>query len=216
MQYEHIVWDFNGTLLDDVALGVEATNILLARRGIPRIDLAVYYREFGFPVKDYYERIGFDFSRESYADAADEWIAEYRRMEHTAALRSGARALVEELFALGVPQTVLSASEQGMLEQQLAALGIHDRFENILGRSDVHATDKTELARSFVHSRRPGHTLMIGDTDHDAACAAAAGFDCALVCGGHHPQERLLTVAGARVFADFSELRAFLLTEGTL
>ena len=214
MRYEHIVWDFNGTLIDDVGLGVAATNILLSRRGIPEIDLAVYYREFGFPVKDYYTRIGFDFSKESYEDIADEWIVEYRRLENTVSLRKGVLALLAAFWEAGIPQTVLSASEQTMLDEQLEALGIRSFFERTVGRSDVHATDKTALARAFAAERKPGRTLMIGDTDHDAACAAAAGFDCALICGGHHPRERLEKVEGIRLFASLAELHATLCAEG--
>lgn len=216
MRYEHIVWDFNGTLIDDVSLGVAATNILLARRGIPEIDLEVYYREFGFPVKDYYTRIGFDFSTERYEDVADEWIVEYRRLEHTVSLRDGVLDLLCAFRAEGIVQTVLSASEQTMLEEQLAALGIRSFFENVVGRSDVHATDKTELARSFAREYKLGRTLMIGDTDHDAACAKAAGFDCALVAGGHHPRARLEKVEGARLFDSLRDLHATLCVERSI
>lgn len=216
MRYEHIVWDFNGTLIDDVMLGVGATNILLARRGIPEIDLATYYREFGFPVKDYYVRIGFDFSRERYEDVADEWILEYRRLENTVSLRAGVTELLAAFRDRGLSQTVLSASEQGMLEEQLIALGIRPYFDRVLGRSDVHASDKTALAREFATSHTLGHTLMIGDTDHDAACAAAAGFDCVLIEGGHHPPERLAKVAGVRVFPNLFALLTALIGEGRI
>lgn len=213
MQYEHIVWDFNGTLIDDVSLGVGATNILLRRRGLPEIDLDTYYREFGFPVKDYYTRIGFDFSKESYEDIADEWIVEYRRLENTVSLRAGVLNLLASFYSAGIPQTVLSASEQTMLDEQLTALGIRFFFERTVGRSDVHATDKTALACAFAAERKPGRTLMIGDTDHDAACAAAAGFDCALIAGGHHPRTRLEKVAGVRLFASLAELHTTLCAE---
>ena len=162
MRYEHIVWDFNGTLIEDVSLGVAATNILLARRGIPEIDLDVYYREFGFPVKDYYARIGFDFSKERYEDIADEWIIEYRRLEHTVSLREGVLDLLCAFRAAGIPQTVLSASEQKMLDEQLTALGVRPFFERTVGRSDVHATDKTALARTFADSTYEYSFLICG------------------------------------------------------
>ena len=57
MKYSHIIWDFNGTILDDVSIGIEAINMLLLRRGLKTIDSVDEYRRiFGFPIKDYYRR----------------------------------------------------------------------------------------------------------------------------------------------------------------
>lgn len=215
MCYSHIVWDFNGTLIDDVSLGISATNILLARRGLPVIDREIYYREFGFPVKDYYTRIGFDFEKESYEDIAPEWVVEYRKLEKNAPLRRGVRELIEAFAARGILQTVLSATEQSMLREQLSALGILSCFAEAVGREDVHATDKVALACHFAKTRRHKSVLLIGDTDHDAACASAAGFDCALVCGGHQPKERLVRT-GFGVYEDIPALRAALTEQGIL
>ena len=216
MLYTHIVWDFNGTILDDVDVGMEATNILLRRRGIaPVASRETYYRLFRFPVQDYYTDIGFDFSRESYADVAVEWAVEYRRLMPSAALRPGVRAVLDAFRAAGLPQTVLSASEAGLLREQLAALDVLSYFDTVIGRSDVHATDKVSLARAFAEERRPGRVLMIGDTDHDAACARAAGFSCALIAGGHQSRARLDACA-CPVYGSFDELLAALRREGTL
>lgn len=62
MRPELILWDWNGTLLDDVQLCVDALNRLLARYGYPqRYDRDQYRAIFGFPVQEYYARAGFDF-----------------------------------------------------------------------------------------------------------------------------------------------------------
>ena len=58
MKHKQIIWDFNGTLLDDVRETLDATNALLARYGKPMLaDADAYRRVFGFPVIDYYEKI---------------------------------------------------------------------------------------------------------------------------------------------------------------
>ena len=64
-------------------------------------------------------------------------------------------------------------------------LGVSGYFSEIVGRGDIYAPDKTGLARRWAQTRKPGRCLMIGDTEHDLACAEAAGFDCLLVRGGH-------------------------------
>ena len=61
MKYKQIIWDFNGTILDDVALTLEATNLLLSRHGKRQLaDVAEYREHFGFPVIDYYASIGLE------------------------------------------------------------------------------------------------------------------------------------------------------------
>lgn len=210
MHYDHIAWDFNGTILDDVNPGIEATNILLRRRALPTIDsLEYYYSIFCFPIVRYYERLGFDFSRESYDDIAIEWVVEYRRLMKTAPLREGVLPLMQAFSAHGIPQTVLSASEHALLEEQIAALGVREYLEGVFGLSDHLGEDKSALVLAFAKERNPGRTLFIGDTDHDAACARAAGFDCALIAGGNHSKKRLCS-CGVPVYDSFADLHAAL------
>lgn len=215
-RYDHIVWDFNGTILDDVCVNIEATNVLLARRGKPPIpSRAAYLRLFRFPIIDYYRDIGFDFSSESYDDVAVEWHVEYRRLAAGAETNPGVRELIAAFRAAGIPQTVISASEKDLLRRQLASLGLLDCFEDTVARDDVNADGKDALACAWAARRAPGRVLMIGDTDHDAACARAAGFDPVLVSRGHQGED-LLARTGAPVFPDFAALRAWLTEGGAL
>ena len=63
MKYSHIIWDFNGTIIDDVDIGINALNTLLRKYGYKEINDKDHYRSiFGFPIKDYYARAGFDFN----------------------------------------------------------------------------------------------------------------------------------------------------------
>ena len=207
MHYDHIAWDFNGTILDDVQSGVSATNILLARRGLPQIEsLEYYYSIFCFPIVRYYERLGFDFTKESYDDIALEWVVEYRRLMEKSPLRSGVLPLMQAFSERGIPQTVLSASEEGLLREQIASLGILPYLEGIYGRADHSGEDKVALVLSFLEKRCPGRTLFIGDTDHDAACARAAGFDCVLIAGGNQSKARL-ACCGVPVYDSLEDLR---------
>ena len=52
-----VIWDWNGTLLDDLQLCLRLLNEMLEEDGCPnRYDLAAYREIFGFPVVDYYRR----------------------------------------------------------------------------------------------------------------------------------------------------------------
>ena len=76
-RYDTILWDWNGTLLDDLALNLKVENRLLARRGLTQMgSKEVYLAHFGFPIIRFYERLGFDFSKERYTDVADEYMDE--------------------------------------------------------------------------------------------------------------------------------------------
>ena len=75
---ELILWDWNGTLLDDVELCVDALNRLLEKHAYPqRYDRDQYRAIFGFPIEEYYVRAGFDFSRHSFAMLAEEYMDDY-------------------------------------------------------------------------------------------------------------------------------------------
>lgn len=58
---KHIIWDWNGTLLDDVGLSLEAINIVLARYNLPPLRKERYLEIFTFPVIEYYRELGFNF-----------------------------------------------------------------------------------------------------------------------------------------------------------
>ncbi len=78
MRPELILWDWNGTLLDDVELCVDALNRLLEKHAYPqRYDRDQYRAIFGFPIEEYYVRAGFDFSRHSFAMLAEEYMDDY-------------------------------------------------------------------------------------------------------------------------------------------
>ena len=49
--YRHVIWDWNGTLVDDVAATLAAVNRMLSARGMPALDIVRYREVFDFPVR---------------------------------------------------------------------------------------------------------------------------------------------------------------------
>ena len=211
MKYTHIIWDFNGTILDDVMAGIESVNIMLRKYGAKEIEsVEAYRRVFGFPVRDYYEKIGFDFSRVPYETLAVEWVELY--LEHTKEprLMVGVSDLLKYNKEQGIEQLVLSACEIEMLTTQLEQLGVKDYFSEIIGLSNIHAAGKTDLAREWRRNNPKAKALLIGDTTHDFEVAEILGADCALYTGGHHDRERLESCR-AVVFDEFAELKEIII-----
>lgn len=210
MVYSHILWDFNGTLLDDVVIGMESINGLLSSRNLPMLaSKEDYYRHFRFPIEEYYRSVGFDFETDPYDVLAQEWVDRYRALEHTAPLCEGALEVLKYVAEKGIPQIVFSATQKQMLEQQLAALGIDGFFSEILGSQDIYAEGKTAVGLRWVQETNPARAVLIGDTAHDAHCALEMGIDCVLVAGGHSSKASL-DALGLPVLNSLRELPLFL------
>ncbi|HPR60597.1 MAG TPA: HAD hydrolase-like protein, partial [Prolixibacteraceae bacterium] len=84
-----IIWDWNGTLFDDTDICIESINNLLIERGLERIDRKRYLEVFDFPVRDYYQRIGFDFDKEPFEIPALKFIDNYFAKVQQASLHNG-------------------------------------------------------------------------------------------------------------------------------
>ena len=208
--YTDIIWDFNGTIIDDVEAGILSVNKLLSDRGLPTItDRACYHRHFRFPIIEYYRSLGFDFDAEPYEVLAPLWVAKYLKNSKNSPLRNGFLETLKNFAELGLPQHVISATEINMLRRQLEDFGIIDSFESVSGLDNIHASSKTQLAVNLRNSHKNSHALFIGDTDHDFDTAVAMGADCALICGGHSSKQTLLSCEGALVFDSFEDFYTY-------
>ena len=215
MKPELLIWDWNGTILDDAGVCRKIADIMLAERGIPTLpDMDAYRAVFGFPIKAYYEKMGYRFGPddEPYESVADEFIVLYDRLYRTAGLRPGIVSFLDRLKSLGYRQVLLSATRYDQLVDQVAAFGdVGDRFERKLGLTDHYAFSKAALARAFIESEGipRERALFIGDTDHDFEVSSAIGCPCVLLEGGHQSRARLLQM-GVPVLRDLDELDAYL------
>jgi phosphoglycolate phosphatase len=208
LNFTFVIWDFNGTLFDDVQIGMDSLNVLLERRGLPMVrDKDAYKAGFMFPIIEGYKRLGFDFNKESYDDVAEEWVIEYRSREDTAGLADGVREALEHFKILGMKQIIISASEISMLRCQLDKLGISSYFEEIVGVDNIHGSGKKDIALRWRKKHPSDKLLFIGDTDHDAEVAKVINADCILVAKGHQSFERLKkTAVNAEVLSSCAEI----------
>jgi phosphoglycolate phosphatase len=206
--YRHVIWDWNGTLLDDLDLCIDIMNGLLRRRGLPLMDRARYHAVFDFPVRAFYECLGFDFRRDSFEELSAEFISGYEARREETRLHPGARKILTALQLAGVTQSILSAYRADTLREIVDHFGLTPCFMRLIGLDNIYAHSKTELGRAWVAELGlPGKDiLMIGDSLHDGEVAEALGVDCVLVAAGHHPAERLRQ-RGGRVLSGLDELR---------
>ena len=192
-KYRHIIWDWNGTLLDDVGACVEILNGILGRRGMGLISCREYREKFDFPVQDFYRMIGFDFSDESFDIVANEFMDEYNHKRFECSLYDGAVEVLNGCINAGFKQSILSAYHQKRLEEIVEFFGIGEFFVGMAGLGDYYAASKIDNGRRMVEGLEvdKSEILLVGDTDHDFEVAKAIGADCVLVSGGHQTKERL-------------------------
>ena len=208
-----MVWDWNGTLLDDTLASVNAINTLLARRGRAPLDIARYREVFGFPVIDFYRAIGFPLEREDWDGLAREFHDQFLA-EPSLGLQEGARETLAWVRGRGLPQSVLSASEHGILTRMLDGFGIRAYFTDVFGAANLHGHSKAALGQNLLRklALRPEEVLIIGDTLHDAEVAHGLGIPCALIAHGHQSARRLAQ-SGLPVLPDLPALRDWLEAE---
>lgn len=188
-----VLWDWNGTLLDDLQYAIDVRNRVFPTFGLPGLEsVADYHAQFTFPVRTYYERAGV--TDETFEAVAHAWMDEYVRGFDTVRLHGDARSALDRLAHGKICQAVLSASKQDMLAEQIARFGIAPYFAVLLGLGDIYAGSKQEIARRYLQGCgiSPQETCLIGDTLHDAEVAQAVGAGCVLVARGHQSRQTLL------------------------
>ena len=200
--YDLVVWDWNGTLLDDTATCYEIANDMRLERGMERIGHLDDYRAiFGFPVMDYYRRMGYTFETEPYESISEEFIRLYAERVSGCPLQPYAEETLRSIAAKGAMQVLLSATGQAKLEEQAALFGLTDYFTRIIGNRNDLAHGKADYARAFLRESGvlPERTLLVGDTDHDFEIARSLGCGCALLVPGHQSRERLATLGAVLI-----------------
>lgn len=194
MKPTHIIWDFNGTILNDLPLSLRSINTVLARRHLPLIKSELHYREkFCFPIIKYYESLGMDFNKEPYKIPADEWVSLYNDGINDIPLTDGIIDTLTEIMNLKIPQLILSASEKNMLKKQIDYYNLSNYFDIILGTDNVYGGGKIEMAKKWAVTNgiSLSNAVFIGDTDHDFETAQILGCKCILYSGGHMSKHRL-------------------------
>ena len=192
-KYRHIIWDWNGTLLDDVWLCVEILNEMLSGRNRLPITRDQYLAQFGFPVRDFYERIDFDFSAEPYETVAREYIDRYEQRCRQCKLHDHAMDVLRHYHQSGRRQSILSVYHHAKLEGILDFFELRSMFTTISGSDNHHAHGKIDqgIRLTAESGVAPDRIVLVGDTIHDYEVAQEAGVDCILFAGGHYLEHRL-------------------------
>ena len=190
-----MLWDFNGTIVDDVDACIEIINTLLQRQGKETVTKEQYRNVFMFPVIEYYKRVGVIEKDEEFVDMAHQWMDLYYERESKLTTFQDIHSTFKNIKELGIKQGVLSASRIDQLQRLVDQFEVGKYMDDILGISDIYATSKVHIGLDFIEKSGydKSKIVMIGDTVHDYEVASEMGIDCILVSRGHQSTEVLAT-----------------------
>ena len=202
-----IIWDWNGTLLNDAGMAVEIMNQMLTRRGLPVLSVDQYKSVFTFPVKDYYQKIGFDFQTEPFEIPAMEFIDFYNSQVKDCSLHFEAIKVLNHFQSVDVKQYILSAMEQNVLNDCLRHYQIDNFFEHVLGLDNFYAASKMLNGHRLIAEQKLDvrNLVLIGDTVHDFEVASELGCHCILIADGHQ-SKAVLQSTGELVLDSIQQL----------
>jgi phosphoglycolate phosphatase-like HAD superfamily hydrolase len=188
----HLVWDWNGTLLDDLTLVVAATNASIEAFGGQPVTAEEHRRDFRRPVVDYYAHVlGRPLDAEDFAQLDKVFQLAYARGMVECALSAGA---LEALAGWSGTQSLLSMWFHDSLVPTVRRYGLDRYFDRVDGlRDPIGGGSKApHLAAHLTALGLVGpDCVLIGDSVDDAEAAASVGARCVLYTGGFTDPRRL-------------------------
>ncbi len=210
MKYKNVIWDYNGTIIDDAQLAVDAENLVLESYGKPPITLEYYLKECEMPIINFYNKI-FNMADYDFSEIAERFIANYELLSESLQVFPEVREMISYNAEKGYNQAVISGFESSRLKNSLKAFGLDKSFNFMSGSDDIDCGDKSERALKVVkkYGLNPKETLFIGDMYHDYETAQKVGADCVLIAKGHQGAE-VLRKYGVTVLNNALELKNIL------
>ena len=209
---KHIVWDWNGTLVNDGWLFVELINRVLKKRTLREITIDIYREEFCFPLEKYYKKIGFDFNLEPYEIPSMEFVDLYNKNKYRPRLYSGAINLLKKLCDLGIKNYLLSAQNEVSLKELVKFYKIEPYFEKIRGTTNFHARGKDLVAKEMLKEIPSVESvLFVGDTNMDMDIAKMHASKFVAIAFGHQSGKRFKKSKKIKLVESFKDLDSWLL-----
>ena len=199
MSISVVIWDWNGTILDDLSVSLDAVNYILANRALPPMDRDTYYDCLDTPIIKFYQRA---LNREDvpFEEISFEFNDYYKKHIDEIGLTNGIKDIIYSLKKMGIPQMIISASHISYIESALSGFGLDGCFEKIIAAEDYNAGSKVDRAEAYLDLAdiAKNGRIVVGDTLHDYDMAQRIGAECILLTTGHEGRQKL-EKTGAKV-----------------
>lgn len=196
MSYDikHVIWDWNGTLLNDAEITIQASIRWLETLGVSGVTKAQILehcvRDFAQFYKPFLGRLPTD---DEIADARDCYWAIYEPAKRDLPLADDAIQALGDVVTNGRGQSVLSMAPHAELVELIDRHGLTGHFQRVDGDKDGSAHSKLENLRQHLGDLAidPAQAAMIGDALDDYEVSAALGVQPILVETGMYSRKRL-------------------------
>jgi phosphoglycolate phosphatase len=191
---KHIIWDWNGTILNDVQHAVDTMNDLLSFHKLPSIEVEKYKTLFEFPVKNYYDKLGFNYALRSFEDLCHDFVDNFMDGFSNCMPFQKIEETLVKVREDGRTQSVLSATDQVSLDKMIKHFNFLDHFDFVYGIDNKLAASKVGRGKELINNSQiaKDETVLIGDTIHDLEVGEELGIDVVLITHGHQCEKILL------------------------
>ncbi len=183
---KNIIFDWSGTLSDDLRCVYGATAGLFKKLGLKKLTLDEYRKEYLLPYMNFYRK----FSKLPKRQIDKIFLEEFVKMEEPEPFPESQEVL-EFLNQNGNKLAILSSHFQNKLENEVKKYGFRRFFIDING--GIH--DKRKAVKKVMKKNDfyPQETAFVGDMTHDIDAGKTAGIITVAVCWGYHSKKRLLS-----------------------
>ncbi|MFD9291273.1 HAD family hydrolase [Streptomyces sp. NPDC060030] len=204
----HLVWDWNGTLLDDIHAVLGATNAAFAEVDLAPLTLEQYRETYCVPIPKFYERLMGRLPTPAEWERMDGLFhRHYTDQRAACGLTEGVEELLARWLRGGRSQSLLSMYGHEHLVPVVRGYGIEGHFVRVDGRTGPSGGSKAlHMERHFevLGGIAPESAVVIGDAVDDAVAAAHVGARAVLYTGGSHSRSSL-EAAGVPVVDTLAE-----------
>jgi phosphoglycolate phosphatase len=197
----NFIFDWSGTLADDLAGVLHATNGVLVHHGRVALSREEFRAVFRLPYTEFYKEMlpdaGIDTVKEIY-------MAHFPADPAVVPLLPHAREFLQYAAATGRRIVLLSSAPEEHFEAQARANGVRDFFEDAF----CGVVDKREGIRLLLekHGMTAEETAFIGDMRHDIESAHSAGVLSIATCTGYDSAAMLMQAHPDVLVPDLSRL----------
>lgn len=203
-----MVWDWNGTLLNDNHAVLAAVNEVCAGFGRPELSWGDWQAAYARPMQVSYEQIlQRTLDDEEWARVDKLYHERYDALLHTCELADGTLDVLRQCIESGRTQSLLSMWFHGRLTPTVEQYGLTSYFTRIDGLpGDVGGGSKADSLIRHLEAQQldPATVVLIGDVVDDGQAAQAAGTQCILVSTGAMTRSAL-EATGAPVTESITE-----------
>ena len=209
-----VVWDWNGTIIDDVGITVQAVNSgVLPLLNLPEMTVSEYQDVFEVPIINNYLNLGVseaEFHEKSEA-ISQAFHSHYEPLAARAHTRRNIRSALLRLQQTGVQSIILSNHTLEGIYLQLARLELEKFFVTVLANDDieqVHHTGKQHRVENYLSQYyfQPDEVAIVGDTAEEISIGKKLGLHTIAVTGGFSSRARLVAAQPEYLVSSVKEI----------